>query len=338
MLPLLAVLAITMAKDGYEDIKRHQSDRFINRLKCQRPYRRRLKESDVMEAKSRSASSLLSSIKDKLSAVRRSSPPTPERDGRQGRGCCRRGPRRTLSRNPSRPCRRALVRYCARSAPRYSCSRARPTSLLDPRSNLADALPSTVTSIPIRASRRRPRQVQRPPSHRLTRSMPTTPRKLLNWQNTSWRTLLLATLSTSPTTGNPSRYHHLRYQRGGNGCFIETKNLDGETNLKARHAVPELTVTPAPEECVVRALRSVSMPNPRTHHMYPTQRSVVLNERFDKDGHPLHCPVTLTQVLLRGCNLRNTKWVIGVVVMTVGHQDNRNSGMRQASVPWSRSR
>lgn len=32
-LPLIAVLAITGLKDGYEDLKRHQSDRAINGIK-----------------------------------------------------------------------------------------------------------------------------------------------------------------------------------------------------------------------------------------------------------------------------------------------------------------
>ncbi len=50
--------------------------------------------------------------------------------------------------------------------------------------------------------------------------------------------------------------------------------------------------------------------------MYRLNASVVLNDRFDKNGNPLQCPVTLNQILLRGCNVRNTKWVIGVVLMT----------------------
>ncbi len=33
-LPLIVVLAITAIKDGYEDIKRHQSDRAINGIKA----------------------------------------------------------------------------------------------------------------------------------------------------------------------------------------------------------------------------------------------------------------------------------------------------------------
>ena len=97
-------------------------------------------------------------------------------------------------------------------------------------------------------------------------------------------------------------------------CFIETKNLDGETNLKARHAVPELTSLRSPEDCARASLRVDA--EPQDVNMYRLNASVVLNDRFDKDGQPLQCPVTLNQILLRGCNIRNTKWVIGVVIMT----------------------
>jgi phospholipid-translocating ATPase len=38
--------------------------------------------------------------------------------------------------------------------------------------------------------------------------------------------------------------------------------------------------------------------------------------QVNKDGQPLRTPVTLTTTLLRGCVVRNTEWVIGVVVFT----------------------
>lgn len=37
-LPLLVVLAITAIKDGYEDLKRHQSDRAINGIQVSGPH------------------------------------------------------------------------------------------------------------------------------------------------------------------------------------------------------------------------------------------------------------------------------------------------------------
>lgn len=98
-------------------------------------------------------------------------------------------------------------------------------------------------------------------------------------------------------------------------CYVETKNLDGETNLKVRHAVPELSQTiRTAKDCTEAQMRIDT--GPRDTDMYRLNASVVLGDRFDKDGQPLRCPVTINQILLRGCNVRNTRWIIGVVLMT----------------------
>ena len=94
-------------------------------------------------------------------------------------------------------------------------------------------------------------------------------------------------------------------------CYIETKNLDGETNLKVR-GVHEL-IRP-----VVRSEQDVSKtagwqfkyeaPNP---HLYEFSGSV------SPDGVSL-IPIDNNNILLRGCKLKNTTAVIGVACFT-GH-------------------
>lgn len=98
-------------------------------------------------------------------------------------------------------------------------------------------------------------------------------------------------------------------------CYIETKNLDGETNLKVRHAVPELASSIRSAKDCSQALMRVDA-EPQDTNMYRLNASVVIGDRFDREGQPIKCPVTINQILLRGCNLRNTKWVIGLVLMT----------------------
>lgn len=51
--------------------------------------------------------------------------------------------------------------------------------------------------------------------------------------------------------------------------------------------------------------------------MFTYNAAIVLQDgRLGKDGLPLRCAVTLNTVLLRGTVVRNTDWVVGVVVMT----------------------
>ena len=93
-----------------------------------------------------------------------------------------------------------------------------------------------------------------------------------------------------------------------NVAFVETKNLDGETNLKSRNAVPALTHLRTASDCASpRNAFRIDCDKPDVN-MYRLNAAVkVGSETF---------PVDMQMALLRGTVLRNTKWVIGVVIYT----------------------
>lgn len=101
-----------------------------------------------------------------------------------------------------------------------------------------------------------------------------------------------------------------------NICYVETKNLDGETNLKSRFAVPELVNLRTSSTIANEAHFSIEAESADVN-MFTYNAAVILHDgRLGKDGNPMRCPVNLNTVLLRGTVVRNTEWVIGVVVMT----------------------
>ncbi|GJN88512.1 hypothetical protein Rhopal_001478-T1 [Rhodotorula paludigena] len=101
-----------------------------------------------------------------------------------------------------------------------------------------------------------------------------------------------------------------------NVCYVETKNLDGETNLKSRTAVPELTHLRT-STAIAEQAKFVIRAEPPDVNMFAYNAAVELRDgRVGKDGSPLKCPVNLNTMLLRGTVVRNTEWVIGVVCMT----------------------
>ncbi|KAJ7481094.1 phospholipid-translocating ATPase [Mycena galericulata] len=93
-----------------------------------------------------------------------------------------------------------------------------------------------------------------------------------------------------------------------NVAFVETKNLDGETNLKSRHAVPALVHLRDAAACAApeNAFR-VDCERP-DNNMYRLNGAVFVGDQS--------APVDLTMTLLRGTVLRNTRWVIGLVLFT----------------------
>ncbi|ORZ41397.1 hypothetical protein BCR44DRAFT_1492316 [Catenaria anguillulae PL171] len=90
-------------------------------------------------------------------------------------------------------------------------------------------------------------------------------------------------------------------------CYVETKNLDGETNLKVRKGMAETAHIRTPS-------------NAPSNNMFTFNGAVTITDLGSvtdlSDRMPCKIPITMNGVLLRGCVLRNTSWVIGLVVYT----------------------
>ncbi|GAB7360255.1 hypothetical protein MBLNU230_g8015t1 [Neophaeotheca triangularis] len=96
-------------------------------------------------------------------------------------------------------------------------------------------------------------------------------------------------------------------------CYIETANLDGETNLKIKQAIPETStlVSSAELSRLGGRIRS-EQPNSSLYTYEAT-----LN--MQAGGGEKELPLQPDQLLLRGATLRNTPWIHGAVVFT-GHE------------------
>ncbi|CAG8525690.1 5339_t:CDS:10 [Paraglomus brasilianum] len=104
-------------------------------------------------------------------------------------------------------------------------------------------------------------------------------------------------------------------------CYIETSNLDGETNLKIKQAPPETAEsTSALEISRLNGYLKSEQPN---NSLYTYEGTLYLSTQSGQKKIPLDP----TQILLRGAQLRNTNWVYGLVVFT-GHETKL---MRNAS-------
>jgi phospholipid-translocating ATPase len=95
-------------------------------------------------------------------------------------------------------------------------------------------------------------------------------------------------------------------------CYLETKNLDGETNLKPRRAC-RATSTIVSEDDVERA-SFVLDSEPPHQNLYAFQ--AVMRYKDAATGEDKRESVSINELLLRGCALRNTTWIIGLVVFT----------------------
>ncbi|KAM9470559.1 phospholipid-transporting ATPase IA isoform 1-T1 [Clarias gariepinus] len=92
-------------------------------------------------------------------------------------------------------------------------------------------------------------------------------------------------------------------------CYIETSNLDGETNLKIRQGL-QITSEIKDIDSLMRLSGRMECESPN-RHLY----EFVGNIRLDGQST---VPLGPDQILLRGAQLRNTQWVHGIVVYT-GH-------------------
>ena len=113
-----------------------------------------------------------------------------------------------------------------------------------------------------------------------------------------------------------------------NVAFVETKNLDGETNLKSRNACPSLVHLNSARACAAKENAfHVECDRPDTN-LYKLNAAVITS-----DG--TRTSVDTNMVFLRGTMLRNTRWAIGVVLFT---GEDSKIVMNSGATPSKRSR
>ncbi|KAI7870588.1 hypothetical protein BDF14DRAFT_1771462 [Spinellus fusiger] len=148
-------------------------------------------------------------------------------------------------------------------------------------------------------------------------------------------------------------------------CYVETQNLDGETNLKIKRSVQATMEMSTPEDCE-RAQFYVESEAPHANlysyngvlkwkvetnddgieeQKYPgasISRMSLEEAEFDVVYHEKSEAITGSSLLLRGCMLRNTGWVIGLVLFTgnetkimlnSGKTPSKRSKMEKATNP-----
>jgi len=120
-------------------------------------------------------------------------------------------------------------------------------------------------------------------------------------------------------------------------CYVETKNLDGETNLKIKTAVEATTKNPL--ELIDLSKPDIKCDRPN-NSIYTFTGNLRLNppsrHSGKKTGQELQeIPIGINNLLLRGASLRNTEYVVGCAVYC-GHDTKMM--MNTTRAPSKRSR
>jgi phospholipid-translocating ATPase len=101
-------------------------------------------------------------------------------------------------------------------------------------------------------------------------------------------------------------------------CYVETKNLDGETNLKVRNALHCTRDVKHARHCE-RSEFWIESEAPHSNlYSYTAVMRWMQHNAKDPNAAPYEMaePISINNLLLRGCQLRNTEWVMGVVMFT----------------------
>ncbi|CCL98771.1 uncharacterized protein FIBRA_00776 [Fibroporia radiculosa] len=133
-----------------------------------------------------------------------------------------------------------------------------------------------------------------------------------HWKKTAWEDIAVGDfVKITDNESFPADILICATSEEENVAYVETKNLDGETSLKSRTASPVLTHLRSAAACAdpINNFR-VDCDRPDTN-LYKLNAAIEM-EKGSKT------PVDSQMILLRGSVLRNTRWVIGLVLFT-GH-------------------
>ncbi|KAG5446249.1 Phospholipid-transporting ATPase IB [Clonorchis sinensis] len=128
------------------------------------------------------------------------------------------------------------------------------------------------------------------------------------WVETMWKDLMVGDLvKVCNNQEIPADLVLLASSEPQAMCYIETSNLDGETNLKLRQGLPQTAdLLTAGSLGAYRGWVECELPNRKLEEFVGVLRA------FDGVRYPLKP----NQLLIRGASLKNTKWVFGLAVYT----------------------
>ena len=155
------------------------------------------------------------------------------------------------------------------------------------------------------------------------------------WERTLWKKLEVGDIVLLREDDQvPADIVILNTSDPDKNAYIETKNLDGETNLKVRKSL-KCTSNIQSEEDIEhsRFLIDSEPPHANLYAYNGLLKYTVKGEtspyEYAKEAPPDSSaaaaqdaqstkvePVTINELLLRGCSLRNTDWIIGMVLFT----------------------
>ncbi|KAH9606858.1 hypothetical protein KSS87_020266 [Heliosperma pusillum] len=145
------------------------------------------------------------------------------------------------------------------------------------------------------------------------------------WESIPWKRLQVGDIVRVKQDGFfPADILFLASTNPDGVCYIETSNLDGETNLKIRKA-PEKTW-----DCLTPDKAAEFKGEVECEQANNSLYTFTGNLIFQKQTLPL----SPNQLLLRGCSLRNTQYIVGAVIYT-GHETKVM--MNAMNVPSKRS-
>ncbi|XP_050236678.1 phospholipid-transporting ATPase 3 [Mercurialis annua] len=145
------------------------------------------------------------------------------------------------------------------------------------------------------------------------------------WETIPWKKLQVGDIVRIKQDGFfPADLLFLASTNQDGVCYIETANLDGETNLKIRKALERTWDYLTPEKAAeFKGEVQCEQPN---NSLYTFTGNLIIQKQT--------LPLSPNQLLLRGCSLRNTVYIVGAVIFT--GQESKVM-MNSMNVPSKRS-
>ncbi|KNE64610.1 phospholipid-translocating P-type ATPase, flippase [Allomyces macrogynus ATCC 38327] len=208
------------------------------------------------------------------------------------------------------------------------------TGVPPPSSSSRPSTPGAATAVPPRIPLnvlRRTSGCPRQPSFSMT------PIPSATWKQVPWAAVRVGDLvqlrNNDPI---PADLVLLATSEKNGAAYVETKSLDGETNLKLKLGMPEFSHVTSPDQC--EQLQFAIESEPPSANLYTYRGTLRVypgspgpNARADL----LEVPIVPDNVLLRGCVVRNTDWAIGAVLYT---GDETKIVLNSGETPSKRSR